>query len=164
MLFPHLTSRPSFTCFFFLVFVQFSSVFNTFLKLCSLNDINITDKLWTCITVPDSLRAQSVWCVYYCYSCVWTKCATTACLLASNTVCLLGIHAHVRSDYIKLSLSHTHIFTQTCPLQSYFPSVVWSIDEFRHSRGGYVPLSCYRGDWEPRPRSGCHWLQSRCYS
>lgn len=61
-------------------------------------------------------------------------------------------------------LSHTHIFTQTCPLQSYFPSVVWSIDEFRHSRGGYVPLSCYRGDWEPRPRSGCHWLQSRCYS
>lgn len=46
--------------------------------------------------------------VYYCYSCVWTKCATTARLLASTTVCLLGIHAHVRRDYIKLSLTHTH--------------------------------------------------------
>lgn len=45
--------------------------------------------------------------------------------------------------------AHTHSGTrteQTCPLRSFYPSAVWSIDEFRHSRRGHVPLSCYCGD------------------
>lgn len=75
------------------------------------------------------------------------KRATTRCVLANNTVWLLGSCAR--------TYTHTHTGTQTgqpCPLRSFFPSAVWSIDEFRHSRHGRVPLSRYCGDWGPRPQ------------
>lgn len=119
-----------------------------------------------------SMKAVITTCLMYVrvcacvHSCVWTKCATAACLLANNTVCLFGSHTPVRTGFIKLSHTHTHACTDaqtnlSSPIS--FPSVVWSIDEFRHSRGGYVPLSCYRGDGGPRLRSGCHWLPPCCF-
>lgn len=95
------------------------------------------------------LKPQSVWCVclYVCvsvHSCVWTKCATTACLLANNTFCLFGSHTPVRTGYFKLSHTHTDTFnhahtdTQTDVSSPILFSICCLIDWWVQTQQGWM--------------------------
>lgn len=103
------------------LFFSLSSVAKVELQV--LGDTVISEK--HTVAEPDSVKLSAVSMYGVCaHSCVQTKCATAACLKANITVCLFGSHTPVRSGYIKLSHTHTHVHRRTCPLQSHFPSVV----------------------------------------
>lgn len=73
---------------------------------------------WTIQISEKSMCDQSVTlhhlilcvCLFMSFMRIWTKCATTACRFANNTLCLFGSHTPVRTDYIKhtYQLRHTH--------------------------------------------------------